>query len=65
MSPEARQYLIKCAGGFVTAGVRDPAWKIITELQHAGLARLDWVAAKSARIVPTESGFAELAKDPP
>jgi len=65
MSPEARQYLIKCAGGFVTAGVRDPAWEVITELQHAGLARLDWKAAKVARVVPTESGFAELAKELP
>lgn len=71
MTPAARAFLVECARRVTIVDSTSPKWAAITELQKAGLARLEWSAgtrlqgrkpSQSARIVPTDKGVAELAR---
>jgi len=55
-----REFLLRCP---VTVGERDPAWEIIGQLQRAGLARLEWIGTRIARVWWTDAGSAALQKE--
>lgn len=70
MTPAALSVLQDCARRLVVVDSRDKRWAAFTELQKAGLIRLEWNtngklragSTPTAGIVLTEAGKAELAK---
>lgn len=53
MTREMREFLLRCP---VTLGSHDSAWDVVTALQKAGFARLEWVGTRVARVWWTEAG---------